>query len=144
MREDAWERFEERPLKKLTVSIAGHPDVAGADNPTDATWANLGAMSERFAAHSIKIEIGMGHTKGALSAAAKDFVRDVFQKHGSGDEDVRTLKGTIDTGEGVPNDEINLIGELLDVKADLSFPENNWGQFYILRRNLLRTRINLL
>jgi hypothetical protein len=39
---------------------------------------------------------------------------------------------------------IRILGELLDTKVDLSFPDNNFDQFYILRRNLLRTRINLL
>lgn len=144
MREDAWEQFENRPLRKLTIGIAGHPDVTGGENASNATWANIGEMSSRYGAYSIKIEIGMGHRKGSLASTAKDFVRDAFRKHGGGDEDIRVLKGTVDTGDGMPNDEINLIGELLDVRVALNFPDNNWAKFYSLRRDLLRTKINLL
>lgn len=144
MREDAWERFEAYPLRKMTISIAGNPDVAAADDDNNATWANLSEMSERYGAHSLKVEIGMGHRKGVLTEAAKSFVRDAFGRLGRGEEDIRKLTGTIETGEGQPNDEINLIGELFDVKEALSFPENKWERFYTLRRNLLRTKLNLL
>jgi len=144
LREGVWEELEARPLRKLTLGIAGHPNVAGADDPNQATWANLGDMRDRYGAHSIKIEIGMGHRSGGLADGAKRLIREAFGRYEEGSDDIRTLKGTIETGEGEPNDEINLIGELLDVKEDLSFPENNWAQFYILRRNLLRTRLDLL
>lgn len=144
LREGVWEEFEARPLRKITVGIAGHPDVAGADNPNQATWANMEDMRERYGAHSIKIEIGMGHRAGGLTEAAKTFVRDAFNRFEGGVDDIRTLKGTLETAEGEPNDEVNLIAQLLDYKEELSFPENNWAQFYALRRNLLRTRLNLL
>ena len=126
----------------MTVAVAGHPNVGGADNDENATWANIADMRERYGAHSIRIEVGMGHRDGSLADAAKNFLRDAFNRFENGADDIRTLTGTLDTGAGIPNDEINLIGDLLDVKEELSFPENNWGQFYILRRDLLRTKLN--
>lgn len=144
LREGIWEELEARPLRKLVIGIAGHPDVAGADDDNEATWSNIGDMRDRYGAHSVRIEIGMGHRAGGLTNAAKGLIRDAFNRFERGSDDIRTLKGTVETGEGMPNDEINLIGELLDVKADLSFPENNWARFYTLRRDLLRTRIDLL
>lgn len=142
MRDDAWERLDAMPLRKMTIGIAGHPHIGGAENEENATWTNIAEMRERYGAHSIRVEIGMGHRSGSLAEVAKDLVRDAFGRYEQGTDDIRTLTGTLETGDGVPNDEINLIGELLDVKEDLSFPENNWSQFYVLRRNLLRTRLN--
>lgn len=144
LREGIWEELERRPLRKLILGIAGHPNVAGADDPNNATWSNLGDMSERYGAHSIKVEIGMGHRDGGLTEAAKGLIRDAFARYERGTDDIRTLKGVVETGEGVPNDEINLIGELLDWKEDLSFPGDDWARFYALRRNLLLTRLDLL
>lgn len=142
MRQDAWARFNAMPLRKMIVTIAGHPDVAEDDNPVNATWSNLADMSERYEAHSIKVEIGMGHHHGSLGAAAKNFVREAYQRFEDGVDDIRSIKGVLETGDGQPNDEVNLIGDLLDIKEELTFPENNWAQFYILRRNLLENVMN--
>lgn len=142
LREGIWEELEARPLRKLTLGIAGHPNVAGADDPNQATWANIGEMRDRYGAHSIKIEIGMGHRSGGLSVLAKNLIREAFHRFQDGDDDIRTLRGTLETEEGEPNDEINLINELLNHKEELEFPENNWARFYTLRRNLLRTNLN--
>lgn len=144
LREGVWEELERRPLRKLILGIAGHPNVSGADNPNNATWSNLSDMSERYGAHSIKIEIGMGHRDGGLAEAAKGLIRDAFSRFEGGIDDIRTLKGVVETGEGIPNDEINLMGELLDWKEELSFRGDDWARFYSLRRQLLATRLDLL
>lgn len=144
MREDVWEQFDQRPLRKLTLQVAGHPNVVGADDPNNATWANIGDIRDRYEAHSIKIEIGMGHRGGSLTASAKNLIRDAFTRHTDGTDDIRTLKATLDNGEGQPNDEVNLIAELLDVREELSFPGDDWAKFYELRRDLLRTKLDAL
>lgn len=142
LREGIWEELERRPLRKLILGIAGHPHVAAADDPNDATWSNIGDMSERYGAHSIKIEIGMGHRDGGLAEAAKGLIRDAFRRYEGGTDDIRTLRGVVETAAGEPNDEINLIGELLDWREDLHFPGNDWTRFYALRRNLLETAMD--
>jgi hypothetical protein len=144
LRAGVWEELRKRPLRKLTLGIAGHPDVKGGQNDDSATWANLAEMRDRYKGHTIKIEIGMGHRDGGLAETAKDLIRDAFKRYEAGTDDIRTLRGTVETGDGVPNDEINLIGELLDVKEDLSFPGDDWAKFYTLRRDLLRVKLQLL
>lgn len=144
LREGVWEELRKRPLRKLTLAIAGHPNVTGGQKAENATWTNLAEMRERYQGHTIKIEIGMGQREGGLAESAKDLIREAFRRHEDGTDDIRTLRGTVETGEGIPNDEINLIGELLDVKEDLSFPGDDWSKFYRLRRDLLRAKIKLL
>ncbi|MBK6708084.1 MAG: hypothetical protein IPG54_11640 [Sphingomonadales bacterium] len=144
MRDDVWAEFERRPLRKMIVGIAGHPNVAAMDDPDAATWENLAAMRAAYGAHTVRVEIGMGHSRGELFDAAKRFLRRAAGLHENGAGEIRTVRGVLQQGEGVPNEEIDLIGELLNEKVDLSFPDNNFARFYVLRRDLLRDRINLL
>lgn len=144
MRADAWQKFNDLPLRKLTVAIAGHPNPAQLDNDTNAVWANVNDMKDAYGAETVRIELGMGHCHGALRAAAKAFAREAFRRWENGEDDIRTLKGVMDTGQGVPNDEIDLMGALLDVKEVLSFQEDDWRRFYDLRRELLSSRLRLL
>jgi hypothetical protein len=144
LRPDAWDEFNNRPLRKMVVSIAGHPHVANQNDPHAATWNNLANMRDAYGAHTLKIEVGMGHHQGSLCEGAKAFMREAFNRHKAGDTEIRTIRGVVETGEGVPNEEIDLLGELLDFKEELTFPDNNFDQFYNLRRDLLTARINLL
>lgn len=144
LREDAWEKFNELPLRKLTVAIAGHPNPADLNDPADAIWRNVETMKEAYGAETIKIELGMGHRDGALTGAAKAFARRAFQRWQNGIDDIRALRGVMDTGDGVPNDEIDLMGALFDVKEDLAFDGDDWGRFYTLRRDLLSAKLRLL
>ena len=71
-------------------------------------------------------------------------MREAFDRHEAGDTEIRTIRAVLETGEGAPNEEIDLLGELLDFKEELTFPDNDFDKFYILRRDLLTTRLNLL
>lgn len=144
LREGVWEELEARPLRKLVLGVAGHPNPRGAESDENATWSNLSSIRDRYDAHTIRIELGMGNKKGSLAASAKSLIEDAFSRHETGVDDIRTLRGTLETSEGIPNDEINLISELLDVREELSFPGNNWKKFYSLRRDLLKTRLDIL
>lgn len=144
LREDAWDEFEARPIRKLILNVAGHPNVAGADDPNSATWKNFGDMSERYGAHAIKIEISMGHAAGGLADNIKDLARDALSRFTQRKDDIRTLKAVVETADGEPNEEINLIADLMNVKADLSVPGNDWKKFYKLRRDLLRQKLDLV
>jgi hypothetical protein len=144
LRPDAWEQFNTRPLRKMVVGIAGHPHIADQNDPHAATWQNLANMRNAYGAHTLRIELGMGQSKGSLQEGAKAFMREAFSRHEAGDAEIRTIRGVVETSEGVPNEEIDLLGELLNTKVDLNFPDNNFLQFYVLRRDLLRTKINLL
>lgn len=59
MRDDAWERFEELPVRKLEVAIAGHPNPAGADNEDAAVWDNVAQIGERYGANLVRIQVSM-------------------------------------------------------------------------------------
>lgn len=75
---------------------------------------------------------------------AKELVREAFRRHEEGEDDIRAIKGTLETGEGARNDEIDLLGTLFDVKEELAFDGDDFPRFYRLRRDLLAVKIRLL
>lgn len=144
MRKDAWERFEALPLRKLEVAIAGHPNPHDLENNDQPVWRNAAMIKDAYGADTVRFQISMGHRRGALADAAKDILREAFRRHLNGEDDIRAIKGVMETGDGLPNDEIDLMGALFDVKEDLHFDGDDFPRFYSLRRDLLRAKIRLL
>ena len=144
MRQDAWERFAALPLRKLEVSVAGHANPQDLDNDADPVWRNVSTIKQAYGADTVRFQVSMGHRDGSLLEGAKDILREAFRRYQSGEDDIRAIKGVLDTGEGVPNDEIDLLGTLFDVKEDLAFDGDDFPRFYALRRDLLGVKIRLL
>lgn len=144
LREDAWERFEELPLRSLEVSVAGHPNAHDLENETNPVWRNVATIKEAYGADTVRFQISMGHRDGSLLENAKDILREALRRHEAGEDDIRKIRGVLDTGDGVPNDEIDLLGTLFDVKEELHFDGDDFPAFYRLRHDLLRNKIRLL
>lgn len=144
LREDAWERFAELPLRRLEVSVAGHPNAADLDDENEPVWRNVAEIKQAYGADTVNFQIGMGHRKGTLFDDAKGILREAFRRHENGEDDIRAIKGVLETGEGARNDEIDLLGTLLDVKEELHFDGDDFPRFYRLRRDLLADKIRLL
>lgn len=144
LREDAWERFAELPLRSLEVAVAGHPNAADLDDEAEPVWRNVSEIKQAYGADTVRFQIGMGHRKGTLFEEAKELLREAVRRHERGEDDIRTIRGTLETGEGVRNDEIDLLGTLFDVKEELTFDGDDFPRFYRLRRDLLADKIRLL
>ena len=144
MRTDAWERFAELPLRKLEVAVAGHWNADDLDNNEQPVWHNVAAIKEAYGADTVRFQVSMGHRSGALAGAAKDLLREAFRRHEAGEDDIRAIKGVLETGDGIPNDEIDLMGTLFDVKETFQFDGDDFPRFYTLRRQLLQSKLRLL
>jgi hypothetical protein len=136
---DAIDRFDEMPIRKLEMSVAGMPNPADADNPAESVWSSIAAMKERYQADTIRVTISRGHRGGHLLGGIKDLAHEAMSRIATGE--VRALKALVDTGGGVPNEEIDLMGELFDVKEELTFPDRDFAEFYRLRKSLLASKI---
>jgi hypothetical protein len=143
LRPDAWQRFNELPIRKVEVSVAGHANANDLDNEDDPVWRNVAAIKDAYGADTVKFQISMGHRRGTLLDGAKSILREALRRFENG-EDIRAMRGVLDPGEGIPNEEIDLMGTLFDVKEELSFDGDNFQRFYELRRDLLRVKIRLL
>lgn len=141
MNHTAWRRMEQRPLKKLIISIASPSDLADIENAGAAASESFRLLGDAYQTPHIKIEMGMGHRKGALAEGAKDMARQVFDLFRSGDADLRGLRAVTETEPGVPNDEINLIDEILCVRDELDLPDNDPDRSYMIRRDWLKLKM---
>jgi len=144
LRDDAWERFAQLPLRKLEVSVAGHVNAADLNDEAEPVWRNVAIMKQAYGADTVRFQVSMGHRDGSLLDGAKDVLREAFRRHQNNEDDIRAIKGVMDTGDGVPNDEIDLLGTLFDVKETLEFNEDDFPRFYSLRRELLAVNLRRL
>jgi len=142
LRDDMWERFQGGPTRKISLTIANpthYQVVAGAGQ---AAGQAARALATAYEAPMVTLELSMGHRKGGLSETVKRMAESLIKLSANDDVDLRTLKAYTAQGEGQPNDEIDLIDELLSVRDELTLPDNNPNRNYQIRRAFLRTVMN--
>lgn len=137
MSDDVWARMDQHPLRKLTIGIASPSDLANIENAGSSVADSFRLMGEAYEAPSITVELSMGHRKGSLGDIAKGAARQIHNLFQQDEVDLRKLGVTVETEEGMPNDEINLIEEILARKGELDFPNNDPERSYKLRRDWL-------
>jgi hypothetical protein len=121
VRQDVWDRFQQTPVRKVSISIAGPDDLARLDRgPAASVVSSMKSMAEAYEAPKINIEMSMGHRRdGSLSERIKGavaFFRGRAIHDGGGA--VVSLKAKIKE-EGERSEEINLLDDILAVKEVL-------------------------
>ncbi|WAC24732.1 hypothetical protein [Blastomonas sp. SL216] len=116
---DALARFQEQPLRKLKVRLARPQNLDALDDEAAPAGAAIQAMGEAYEAPEITVELSMGRNKGSLGLAAKAMVEQFLVLFGQG-ADVRSLHVTPDAGEGLKNEDINLLDSLLSEKGEVN------------------------
>lgn len=116
---EALARFQELPLRKLRVKLARPQDLDALDDEAAAAGAAIQALGEAYEAPEVTVELSMGRNKGALGLAAKAMVESFLFMVGH-EQDVRSIHVTPDAGEGVRNEDINLLDSLLSEKGEVN------------------------
>lgn len=137
MNQDSWARMAQHPLRKLTLGVASPADLAEIEDAGASVADALRSMGEAYEAPSITVELGMGRRNGALGEATKEMARRFFEKFQQEEVDLRKLRGVVETEQGIPNDEINLLDEVLSKKEELDLPENDPEKSYQMRKSWL-------
>ena len=138
---DNWRRMAQRPLRKLIVGVASPTDLADIEGAGASVAESFRQMGDAYEAPSITIELGMGRRNGALGEAAKEMATQIFNKFQNDEVDLRKLRGVIETEEGIPNDEVNLIEEILSQKDELNLPHNNPSRSYEIRKRWIARKM---
>jgi hypothetical protein len=120
---EALARFQEQPLRKLKVRLARPQNLDALDDEAAPAGAAIQAMGEAYEAPEITIELSMGRNRGSLGLAAKAMVEQFLVMFGQG-ADVRSLHVTPDAGEGLKNEDINLLDSLLSEKGEV-YPQSD-------------------
>ena len=90
---------------------------------------------------SITIELSMGHRKGSIGEAAKEMARQILGKFKRSEVDLRKMRAVLDKGKGIPNEEVNLIEEVLSISNEIDLPDNDPLQNYERRREWLKQQV---
>ena len=142
MNEDSWKRFAQHPVRKITIGIASPADLANIEDAGASVGEAIRNMGEAYEAPSITVELGMGRRNGSLSEATKDMMLQLFNMFRDDKLDLRKLRGVVETEDGIPNDEINLLDEVLSKKEEIELPDNDPDVSYKTRRDWLRTQLS--
>jgi hypothetical protein len=137
--DDLWERFGRGETRTFEIAISNPQNMeklADADEPVASAIRRMG---DAYAAPKISIRMSMGHRRGVLRETIAPTIRSFFQAMSTGTLQVDTMKASVERGEGVANDDINFIDELLSEKLTLDLPENDPERSYKLRALALKS-----
>lgn len=138
---DALARFQAQPLRKLKVKLARPQNLAPLDNEMSAAGAAFHALGDAYEAPVITLEMSMGHNKGQLAQGAKTMVQGFLAMAGH-NSDVRAISVTPDAGEGIQNEDINLLDSLLSEKAEINPASEEPDAVYAATSAFVRQRLD--
>lgn len=134
-------RFQAQPLRKLKVKLARPQNLDALDNEAAAAGAAIQSLGEAYEAPVVTVELSMGHNKGQLGAEAKAMVQR-FLGMAANDQDVRAISVTPDAGEGVQNEDINLLDSLLSEKGEIAPASDAPDHVYAATSTFVRQRLD--
>lgn len=134
-------RFQAQPLRKLKVKLARPQNLVALDNEMSAAGAAFQSLGDAYAAPVVTIEMSMGHNKGQLSDGAKTMIAGFLAMAGH-NSDVQAITVTPDAGEGVQNEDINLLDSLLSEKGDLNPASEEPDDVYAATSQFVRLRLD--
>lgn len=134
-------RFRAQPLRKLRVKLARPDNLGELAGPLATMGDAFRAMGEGYEAPVITIEMSMGHAKGALSEMAKAAVEGMLHLANISD-DVRGVFVTPDAGEGMQNEDINLLDSLLSEKGEIGPASEEPDVVYASTSSFVRLKLD--
>lgn len=134
-------RFHAQPLRKLKVKLARPQNLEALDDEAAAAGAAIQSLGEAYEAPVVTVELSMGHNKGELGASAKAMVQRFLGMAGA-EQDVRAISVTPDAGEGVQNEDINLLDSLLSEKGEVNPASDAPDDVYAATSAFVRQRLD--
>lgn len=138
---EALARFHAQPLRKLKVKLARPQNLNALDDEMAAAGAAFQVLGDAYQAPVITLEMSMGHNKGQLAEGAKAMVAGFLAMAGH-NGDVRAISVTPDAGEGVQNEDINLLDSLLSEKGDVVPASDEPDAVYAATSAFVRMRLD--
>ncbi len=134
-------RFQAQPLRKLKVKLARPQNLAPLDDETAAAGAAFQALGAAYGAPVITLELSMGRNRGHLADGAKAMIEGFLQLAGR-DADVRAITVTPEAGEGVQNEDINLLDAILSDKGEIAPHSDAPDDVYAATSAFVRARLD--
>lgn len=141
VRNDMWRRFNRGPVRKVEIAIASPSNLADIEGPDQAAFDAVRTLGGAYEAPILRVEMSMGRRNGALSDNVKTLARSLWEAASIGNVDIRAMNAVTEVVEG-PNDEINLLDELLSAQEVLPLPDRDPERSYAIRRQFLQHAMN--
>lgn len=130
MDDAAIRRFRDQPLRKVKIRLASPQELADVENSMQAAASAFRNLGQDYDAPIVTLEIGMGRSNGHLAEGAKQMVEGFLRLWHDGDADVRSVVATSDAGEGIDNEDINLLDHLLSDRGEVVIRDNDPQTIY--------------
>lgn len=140
--DQAIQRFRQQPLRKLTIRLASPQHLAAVEDGAAPVVDAVQQLAEDYDAPTVSIELSMGRNKGSLAEGTKLVAEGFLQMLGNGTADVRSLKVTPDSGEGIENEDINLLDQILSDRDEIASPGNDPAVIYTAVSTFVRQRLD--
>lgn len=137
VRSDMWKRFNAGPTRKIELTVASPGSLVNIEDAGAAVVDAARKLGAAYEAPLLTITLSMGGKSGALGAQVKKMAKSLFETAAAGMLDLRGMKAVADGGEG-PNDEINLMEELLTERKELNLPDNDPDESYKTRSKFIK------
>ena len=140
MKKDAWLEFEQHPIKRFSVSLAGFEGLSGLEGDKQSAFEGLTRFGSGYNSHTLKLTLSRGHKGGSLMEGIKSIASELLAK-----ADVRGMSAKTDVkGDG----EINLIDQVLSESVEVDFPRNDPIERYarlskVLELAMIKNKDNL-
>ena len=134
-------RFQAQPLRKLSVKLARPQNLDALDDEAAAAGAAIQSLGDAYEAPVITLELSMGRNRGQLAEQAKAMVLTFLNMAGR-EQDVRGIHVTPDAGEGVKNEDINLLDALLSKKGEINPASDEPADVYAAISAFVRQRLD--
>jgi hypothetical protein len=134
-------RFHSLPLRKLKVKLARPQQLGALEDDMAAAGQAFRDLGEVYQAPVVTLEMSMGHYKGQLADGAKQMVEGFLTMAGN-NRDVRGITVTPDSGEGLENEDINLLDTLLSVKGEVVPASEGPDDVYVECSTFVRAQLD--
>lgn len=116
---EALAKFQDQPLRKVKIKLARPADLSKLEDHLSAAGEAFRSLGEAYDAPEVTIQLSMGRNKGQLAEGTKSVINGLLTMAGHS-SDVRGITVTPDAGEGLRNEDINLLDSLLSEKGDVA------------------------
>jgi hypothetical protein len=133
-----WRKFMDGDVRKLRIGVASPDHLGALEDEAAAAGNTFRELGYVYGAPVITIELSMGRRNGALLDSAKVLASEISRLFRNDEGDIRSLKASVKTQDGMPVEQINLIDEVLSSKHELNLPPNDPDENYEIRKRFLR------
>lgn len=135
IRQDAWERFKDKRVRRITLGFASPANLEALDEGGLAVARGVRMLAEAYKGVEVEVTISVGRQRKKF--LSKEMIRTSFNKLLSSDAHLKTAQVRTSSDDGP--DDIDMIEEHLMAERELNLPDKDPNANYQVRKAFLKT-----